>query len=229
MNCIRPLIALVCGIVCASSVSAQIADTTRPKGPPAFGRLSPADLRVIQGMGRAVLFAHQTAIDDPVQVAVRNDMRELGAAVDQSLFTATPQIQIDAGKTLRPDANDIRDRRSGLRPDSDLPDRYVAVRSRLSMARQRTDRLRGGEAPSNAAESERAFALLTKAAALHDEIGAALDGPVADKGSRLAGLRERLRPRTLTEVLAEREAAGRVAGEAVAEPTPTITTIVRHR
>ena len=229
MNRIRHPIALLCALVCAGAANAQTTDATKGKGPPAFGRLGAEELRVIQGLGHAVLSAHQAATDDPVQAALRNDMRELGAAVDQSLVTAMPRIQVDDGKTTRPNVRDSEDRRPDLRQDSASPDRYAAIRSRLSGARQRAERLRVGTLPLNSGESARTSGLLSKTAGLHDEIAAALDGPAADRGSRLAGLRQRLRSKTLAEILAEREAASREAGEAIPEPTPTITTIVRHR
>lgn len=106
---------------------------------------------------------------------------------------------------------------------------FAAVRGRLAAVRQRTGLPAASSQPYDEVRSVHTATLLSKSSALHDELEAALAAPSADNASRLANLRERLRPKTLPEVLAERQAADRQAGESIPEPTPTISTITRHR
>jgi hypothetical protein len=192
------------------------AKKTRIKAAPVFGPLAPEEIRVIQGLGQAVLAARQGETSDPVEDDLRNEMKELGAALERSIGTATPKIQLRTGDGAR-------------QQESARDDRYAKVRSRLAAVRQRAERLRASPRSGDAVRSMRSADLLSKAAQLNDEIGAALDSPDAERAAQLARLRERLRPKTLLEVLAEQEAAAREAGEPIPEPTPTISTIVQHR
>jgi len=224
LNCF--LIPFVCMMACPTGASAQATDAKKSMDRPAFSRLSARELRVIQGMGQAVLAAQQNATDDPVQAELRNEMRELGAAVEHSLVTVTPHIQLrDARADTAPEQ-----RRFGSQQNGASSDRYTSLRNRLIGARLRADRLRSTAPSASAVDGARATDLLSKAIELQNEVGAALDDAAgAETSARLAGVRERLRPKTLREILAEREAADREAGQPAATPTPTLSTIVRHR
>lgn len=206
---------LTAASMCAVNAAAQ--SNARPA--PVFGPLAPADLRAIQGVGRAVLAAHKGASTDPDDTALQSDLEQMGEALTPVIPTTAPRLQVITGNArATPEAQ-----------PSARADRDARIQRRLAGMRQRIDGLKASPRPRDANRSARTAELLSKATALQDEVGDALRQPPNERDATLAKLRERLRPKQLPEVLAEREAAARAAGEPIPEPTPTISTIARHR
>ena len=109
----RQLIVLLCLSACALNVHAQsgapqtqkksLEDAKKEKVAHYLGKLPPAEMQVIQRVGRAVLAAQQGATPDPTQEALRNDLIAMGVAMDQALagLAKTPPQLTGEGRALR--------------------------------------------------------------------------------------------------------------------------------
>lgn len=99
---------LVCLAACAVSATAQTGKSVTgsaatEKGAHFLGKLPASEMQSIQGLGRTVLAAQQSATPDPTQETLRNDLIAMSAALDQALaaIVKTPPQLHGAGRTLK--------------------------------------------------------------------------------------------------------------------------------
>lgn len=268
----RRLTALVCLTLCALSATAQTgkpstAEAKKDKGAHFSGPLSPAEMESIQGLGRTVLAAQQSATPDPTQEALRNDLLAMSAALDQALaaIVKTPPQLHGEGRTIRaipsatvqtlhadtknlefrvsvgpdgqltqqttpslPEANAAFEaptlRAHAPREAIDGIDHLAAVRGMLATAKQHAAQMTAAPQPTNEVQKIHNAHLLAKSKVLHEEMEAMINATASDDATKLAQLRERLHPKNLREMFAKHE-----AGKQIPEPTPTISTLTRHR
>lgn len=103
-------------------------------------------------------------------------------------------------------------------------DHMATVRGMLATAKQHAAEMTADPQPTDEMQKAHNAHLLSKSKALHEELEAVMNGTAGDAAAKLAQLRERLHPKNLREVFAERE-----AGKPIPESTPTISTLTRHR
>lgn len=269
------LIALICMTICALSATAQsgnqsTSDAKKDKDAHFLGKLPPSELQTIQGLGRSVLAAQQSATPDPTQEALRNDLKAMRTALDQALamIVKTPPQLHGQGRTLRAipsaTAQTLRADPTNLEyqvnispegqltqqaappsPETNLgaeaptlrphesrqtasgTDHLDAVRGMLATAKQRAAAMTAGLQPTDAVQKFHNLRLLSKSKELHQELETMMNAATTaktDDVAKLAQLRARLHPKNLREMFAERE-----AGKSISEPTPTLSTLTRHR
>ena len=113
---------LVCLAACALSARAQT-DQSAPKekGAHFLGKLPASEMQSIQGLGRTVLAAQQSATPDPTQETLRHDLIAMSAALDQALadIVKTPPQLHGAGRTLKAIPSTTA---QTLHPDATSPD-----------------------------------------------------------------------------------------------------------
>lgn len=277
------LIALICMTICALSATAQsdnqsTSDAKKDKDAHFLGKLPPSELQTIQGLGRSVLAAQQSATPDPTQESLRNDLKAMRTALDQALamIVKTPPQLHGQGRTLRAipsaTAQTLRADPANLEiqvnispegqltqqaappsPETNLSaeaptprvaaptlrpphgsrqiasgtDHLDAVRGMLATAKQRAAAMTAGLQPTDAVQKSHNLRLLSKSKELHQELEAMMNAATTaktDDVAKLAQLRARLHPKNLREMFAERE-----AGKSISEPTPTLSTLTRHR
>ncbi len=242
-----------------------------PKVPQLAGKLSSEDIQSIRVLGRAVLSTRQGFIPDPTQQTVHQNVKALGASLDnaiKTLFNTPPSVNVGkrsfnvsgsnkpaslieqsslhltGGKGVDPkllpqpssvvtpatvastmpsESAQTGTQTSGIRE-------FDAVRATLDTIRRTNSTLSTTPTRGNA-HNEHTAQLLAKSNALQDEVNSAINisSVTSADATRLNALRDRLRPKTLTEVMAERNTALREAGQQVPEPTPSISTITHHR
>lgn len=117
---------LVCLAACALSATAQTGkgvtgSAATEKGAHFLGKLPASEMQSIQGLGRTVLAAQQSATPDPTQETLRNDLIAMSAALDQALaaIVKTPPQLHGAGRTLKAIPATTA---QTLRPDATSPD-----------------------------------------------------------------------------------------------------------
>lgn len=107
-------------------------------------------------------------------------------------------------------------------------DHFAAVRARLKMINQNNNAVMA-TIQSDSVQGAFTRHLHDKTMALYNEIDSALTKAAADDLTQIAKLRDRLRPKTLNQVMSERAAVAVREGERQPTPVPSITTITRHR
>lgn len=194
---------------------ASFAQTASPADtPPRFGRLAPDQIQAIQGIGRSVLAARHGETADPVAEGLRADLKTLAAGLEDASQTNDPDVRIQGTR-----AGNSQNRHQAQRD---------ALRGHLEAARQHRQQWRAAADQTATSDGQRAQHehQFKKSDELQQEIDTAL---ASGERANLAALRERLRPKSLGEVVAEQRAAARAAGQTVPEPEPTLSTLVRHR
>lgn len=107
--------------------------------------------------------------------------------------------------------------------------RFAKVRARLASLPARLQQF-AAAAQQQGGEDRRAQtgSLSAKVEALEGEVQAALDAPEGERQQKLAALRERLQPKSLADLRAQRNPDSQ-GSHGQPESTPTLTTITRHR
>lgn len=195
----------------------------------AAGPLDAGQLQAIQHAGRSVLTAKRGYGPSAEQVALREELKALSAAIDAALAPRP-----GANVLLRDSAD-----ASAATPSAAPGDRVGELRARLATVRERRQKIEGDtrRAPSHPSQP-RMRQLTAKVADLEREADAALNASGGDRIDRLRRLRERLQAKDWPETMDERsgkpagrsgDAAPREVAGAPSESTPTISTLVRHR
>jgi len=263
------LLALACLGVFSGCALAATGDSAQKPVPPntraIAGPLAPADTQIVQRIGRAVLAARQSATPNPAAEAMRQELKALGAELNQAVLTIAntpPKLTLGKARKVTAQASTghlnlietnrtihaVRNASGQFEQQNIAPSPAVAASltgapvspgppevatwpsTHFDGVRRRADSLHQSAATlSTQRTGDAADAMLARVATLRDDIHAALDSPSTGDGSSIAKLRDRLRPRTMAEVLAGQRAAAQEAGVPLPEPTPTISTLIRHR
>jgi hypothetical protein len=194
-----------------------------------IGPLDATEKRVIQHVSRSVLTAKRGYTPDAEQLALRDALKGLSAAIDATL---APQ----PGSNLRLLDSTAAANAAGPRPAGN--DRFAGLRARLATVHAHRQKIE-----SNVKRTKRNLNqpqtedLAAKVAEMALEADAALNATGDERISRLHALRARLQARSLRETGEEQfeQAAGLTGkpapGKGVGAPgriTPTISTLVRH-
>lgn len=239
MSCNVLLIAL--GALCPLLAIAQSRNTpARELEKPVsayFRTLPPADVEAVQGLGRAVLGAKRGYALSPEQAALRLELKALSAEIDSAFITVAnrtaPRLQIEGGKETANTQVDARQQDQSMRSvSSSSEDSLSKLRARASSLGGRRTRLADEAAKSGDEEKRgRSEGMGAKVDILIGELQTALDAPDREKWAKLGALRKRLSPQSADASYRElgSNQPGDPAVRTLVEPTPTISTIIRHR
>lgn len=181
--------------------------------------LAPGTLQAIQGLGRVVLGAKHSALPDADEIALFNELKALSSTLDQATFATKKPSPI----TLKND--DAKPRMESASASDNNSDRML--QTRLVSLREGHKRVSTGtREKKHDMRAQRASVLAAKAAEIDDVLKSALNSPKEQRVEKLSVVRERLRLKNLDEQLADIK---QTTGIEAPKPTPTFTTIVRHR
>lgn len=201
-----------------------------PAARPVYDPLNEAQLNQIQAIGRVVLAAKGGQQVSSEELALQSDLHNLAASVDQALRISQPSISLTvagaAGSTTHSQSGTRSTRRAGI--DSQIN----AQLANLHQHRQNIDALIPGGDEARQQRIEHVQQLSRQAAPLEQSVQDALAEPDdAQRITKLADLKQKLRSRSLGQWWQDREKDARLAGKPSPLPptTPTMTTLTHHR
>lgn len=199
---------------------------------PALGALDAKQRSQIQGIGQTLLAAKGSRVPTTEEKALLDALHGLATTVDQALTLNAPSIQIAASADKTGDTISTQGMQS-------KPTRQTKTRSlldplvtRLRQHRQNIETLPDSKDDVTQVKVVHAKALARQAGALERAVSDAMAIPDdAARFARLAEIKQRLRPKTLDEVLRDQAADPAPASQSApaSGPAPTLTTITRHR
>lgn len=222
---------LAFGLATPGMLYAASPQNPQPTERPVFGPLSADQVSRIQGVGRAVLAAKGSQQSSAEELALLNELHNLSASVDQALkFTPTaPSLSVSVAPESAQSGN------AGSTRQDKLNTQLTPALDRLRQVRQGIDAMSSGD---EATQTQIAHVqrLSTQAGHLEQAVRDALSvTDDADRYAQLAQINQRLRSRTMGELLQDKKKKDKQqaisAGKAyVASPeTPTLTTLTQHR
>lgn len=191
----------------------------------AAGPLDAGQVQAINHAGRSVLVAKRGHQPGTEQVALRNELKVLAAAIDAALAPRPGAIVLLRDNAV-PSANVT---------DAQREERFTELRARVKSVRTRRQRIEGGARQTSARlDQPTTQQLATKVAEIEREIDAAVNASGNDRIDKLRHLRERLQAKSWRETSGERfakstEGAADAAPHAPDPITPTLSTLARHR
>ena len=214
----------VCLLLTTHCIAVLAADTTAAARA-TNKELPPGTIQTIQLIGRSVLAAKHNEIADPNAAQVKTRLQNLGQSLDEVIkadVKPTPGALRVANSLDQNKTKSTADHEVELREhQQDVDQKTNTLKQRLSELKAENQHRRQtlSESPENGHQPQMRH-LLDKSQAISDEVDVALVDKSPERMTKLMRLRDRLTIKSLSEVQPART---------VAEDTPTISTITRHR
>jgi hypothetical protein len=198
--------------IAAASWASIVCGADEVKAPPRG--LSPEQIRSVQFVGRAVLSAKHSEVEDPQYVELRERVRDLRKTLD-AVAGVSPDANVTTGSSPeQPERRRARESRANLDDFNPLT-QDLRARRRAMQAGRVTLEQEIRRRPREDRQGELHAAAARKVQEIETDLEEALNAPAENRRARLLKLRARLSDNRLQH--------------APTEERPTFSTIIRHR
>ena len=196
---------------------------------PVYGALDAAQLNQIQTVGRSVLAAKGSQQSSVEEQALLSELHNLSASVDQALrFTPPTSLSLESTPGAAASASVKQGNPSSTHQER-LKAQLVPELDRLSQRCQQIDAMSSRDEATKT-QIIHVQHLSTQAGILEQSVRDALAvTDDAERFTRLAQIKQRLRSRSLQEYWNDREEEAVASGKPLPAKTPTLTTLTKHR